>query len=192
MISGTSDSVINNTELDVTNPTESSVIGGTELNAMNRTECDVDNSAEHHVINTVGSDVISTEPDVNALGGNDSIVDGADDNHDCDILDESMGDYLCHAKKYRYTNPRNSIIGHLNINSIRDKFDAVECILSEGLADIFAISERKLNDSFPLSQFSVTDFSIHRKDRNRHGVAQCFTCAPIFPTGAALIWSLNP
>ena len=98
MISGTSDSVINNTELDVTNPTESSVIGGTELNAMNRTECDVDNNAEHDVINTVGSDVISTEPDVNALAGNDSFVDGADDNHDCDILDESMGDYLCHAK----------------------------------------------------------------------------------------------
>ena len=169
MIDGTSDSVIDNTELDVTNPTESSVIGGTELNAINRTECDVDNSAEHDVINTVGSDVISTEPDVNALGGNDSFVDGANDNHDSDILDESMGDYLYHAKKYRNTNPRNCIIGHLNINSIRNKFDAVECILSEGLADIFAISETKLDDSFPLSQFSVTDFSIHRKDRNRHG-----------------------
>ena len=37
------------------------------------------------------------------------------------------------------------------------------------MADIFAISETKLDDSFPLSQFSVTDFSIHRKDRNRHG-----------------------
>ena len=99
MISGTSDNVINNTELDVTNPTESSVIGGTELNAMNRTECDVDNSAEHDVINTVGSGVISTEPDVNALGGNDSFVDGVDDNHDSDILDESLEDYLYHAKK---------------------------------------------------------------------------------------------
>ena len=95
MINGTSDSVINNTEVDVTNPTESSVIGGTELDAMNRTECDVDNSAEH---DTVGSDVISTEPEVNAPGGNDSFVDGAYDYHDSDIIDESMGDYLYHAK----------------------------------------------------------------------------------------------
>ena len=100
MINSTSGNVINNTELDVNNPTESSVIGGTELDAINRTECDFDNSAEHDVINTVDSDVISTEPDVNALGGNNSFVDGDDDNHDdSDILDESLGDYyLYHAK----------------------------------------------------------------------------------------------
>ena len=66
-------------------------------------------------------------------------------------------------------NARNCNIGHLNIKSIRNKFDAIECILSERIAHIFAISESKLDYSFPSSQFSVTDFSIHRKDRNRHG-----------------------
>ena len=71
--------------------------------------------------------------------------------------------------KYRLDNPRNCVIGHLNVNSIRNKFDAVECVLNEGLLDIFAISESKLDDSFPLSQFSVTDFSIHRRGRNRYG-----------------------
>ena len=66
-------------------------------------------------------------------------------------------------------NPRNCIIGHLSINSIRNKFDAVDCVLNEGLLDIFAISESKLDDSFPLSRFSVIDFSIHWKDRNEYG-----------------------
>ena len=85
------------------------------------------------------------------------------------MLNESFHGYLYHMKDYRIKNARNYIIGHLNVNSIRNKFDAIECILSEGLVDIFAISESKLDDSFPLSHFNVTDFSNHRKDRNRHG-----------------------
>ena len=92
------------------------------------------------------------------------------DTHDCsDMINESVRGYLNHMKDYRIKNAKNCIIGHLNVNSIRNKFDAIEYILSEGLVDIFAISESKLDESFPLSQFSVTDFSNHRKDRNRHG-----------------------
>ena len=49
-------------------------------------------------------------------------------------------------QKYRNTNPGNCIIGHLNINSIRNKFDAVECILSEGFSvcDIFDDEDDRL------------------------------------------------
>ena len=97
------------------------------------------------------------------------INDGNDVHAGSDMSNESCNDYLYHMKGYRIKNARNCIIEHLNVNSIRNKFDAIECILSEGLTDIFAISESKLDYSFPLSQFSVTDFSIHRKDRNRHG-----------------------
>ena len=82
---------------------------------------------------------------------------------------EPVEDYICQLKKYRSTNPKNCIIGHLNINSIRYKFDAVQCLLQGGLLDIFAISESKLDESFPLPQFKVNDFSLHRKDRNKHG-----------------------
>ena len=104
------------------------------------------------------------------LHANACFINDGDDVHACsDMLNESCNDYLYHMKGYRIKNARNCIIGHLNVNSIRNKFDAIECILSEGLADIFAISESKLDDSFSLSQLSVTDFSIHRKDRNRHG-----------------------
>ena len=82
---------------------------------------------------------------------------------------EPVEDYIYQLKKYRNTNPKNCIIGHLNMNSIRYKFDAVQCLLQGGLLDIFAISEPKLDESFPLAQFKVNDFSLHRKDRNKHG-----------------------
>ena len=86
-----------------------------------------------------------------------------------DTDSEPVEDYLYHLKKYRSTNPRNCIIGHLNINSIRYKFEAVQSLLHGGLLDIFAISESKLDESFPFAQFKVTDFSLHRKDRDKHG-----------------------
>ena len=78
-------------------------------------------------------------------------------------------DYLYHLKKYRSINARNYIIGHLNINSIRYKFDAVQSLLQDGLLDTLTISESKLDESFPSAQFKVTDFSLHRRDRDRHG-----------------------
>ena len=34
---------------------------------------------------------------------------------------------------------------------------------------IYLISESKLDESFPSAQFKVTDFSLHRRDRDRHG-----------------------
>ena len=101
---------------------------------------------------------------------NACFVNDGDDTHDCfDMLSESCNGNSYLMKGYLIKNARNCIIGHLNVNSIRNKFDAIECILNEGLVDIFAISESKLDDSIPLSQFSVNDFSIHRKDRNKYG-----------------------
>ena len=65
----------------------------------------------------------------------------ADNMHDdSDTPDEYVMDYLHYAQKYHINHPRYCIIGHLNINSIRNKFDAVECILNGGLLGVFAIS----------------------------------------------------
>ena len=77
--------------------------------------------------------------------------------------------YLYHLKKYRSINARNCIIEHLDVNNIRHKFDAVQSLLQDGLLDIFTISESKFDESFPSAQFKVTDFSLHRRDRDRHG-----------------------
>ena len=45
------------------------------------------------------------------------------------------------------------ILGHLNINSIQNKFEARKFIIDNNI-DIFLISETKLDDSFPSAQFS--------------------------------------
>lgn len=61
------------------------------------------------------------------------------------------------------------IIGHLNINSIRNKFDRfVDKV--KGNLDILMISETKLEDSFPMGQFYIDRFGTPiRLDRNKNG-----------------------
>ena len=78
-------------------------------------------------------------------------------------------DFISDLKNLRYCNPKNMIIGHINVNSIRNKFDPIHSTLQNGLCDIFALSETKLDESFPTAQFHITNFVLHRKDRNAHG-----------------------
>ena len=48
----------------------------------------------------------------------------------------------------------NLIIAHLNINSLRNKFEfLVEFI--RGKVDIIMISETKIDESFPLGKFKI-------------------------------------
>ena len=61
------------------------------------------------------------------------------------------------------------IIGYLNINSLRNKFDALEVIIKDNI-DIFVVSETKLDESFPMGQFEIDGFSTpFRADRNKEG-----------------------
>ena len=46
------------------------------------------------------------------------------------------------------------ILGHLNINSIQNKFEALKFIIDNNI-DIFLISETKLDDSFSTAQFLI-------------------------------------
>ena len=59
-------------------------------------------------------------------------------------------DFLCMLQQHRKNNPRNLITGSLNINSIRNKFDAVQHMLKCQYMDILALCETKLDDSFPI------------------------------------------
>ena len=47
----------------------------------------------------------------------------------------------------KFQSPDKLILGHLNSNSIRNKFDALNFVIDNKI-DIFLISETKLNDSF--------------------------------------------
>ena len=57
-------------------------------------------------------------------------------------------------KKLRLKNIGRLTIGCLNINSIRNKFDALKEIFSENL-DTLIVAERKIDDSFPKEQFHI-------------------------------------
>ena len=70
-------------------------------------------------------------------------------------------------KLQRKENYKNLIIGHLNINSVRNKFEMIAEIIKD--FDIFLISKSKLDSTFPNAQFKITGFKIFRYDRNRFG-----------------------
>ena len=61
------------------------------------------------------------------------------------------------------------IIARLNINSFRNEFEfSVE--FTRGKVDILMISETKYDESFPLSQFKISEFNASfRHDSNSYG-----------------------
>ena len=72
-------------------------------------------------------------------------------------------------RKLKIQFPDKLIISHLNINSIKNKFDSLSFMV-ENNADILLISETKLDDSFPSGQFKICGFSMpYRYDRNSMG-----------------------
>ena len=69
-------------------------------------------------------------------------------------------------KSLRTSNLHRIIIAQININSIRNKFEALVNGV-RGNVDILMISETKIDDSFPLTQFLIEGFTIpYRLDRN--------------------------
>ena len=71
--------------------------------------------------------------------------------------------------KLRANNVGRLMIGYVNINSIRNKFEGLVEIVDNNI-DIFMIAETKLDSSFPSEQFSVHGFSKpFRLDRNSNG-----------------------
>ena len=70
---------------------------------------------------------------------------------------------------FRNQNAKNLIVGHLNINGLRNKFFEVNDMLSQSLLDMFFISETKLDISFPNALFRVPGFKHYRADRNGNG-----------------------
>ena len=55
-------------------------------------------------------------------------------------------------------NPNRIIIAHLNINSIRNKFEMLKEVLGNKIV-ILLKSETKLEDTFPLNQFIIEGFT---------------------------------
>ena len=69
----------------------------------------------------------------------------------------------------RLRNIGRVIIGYLNINSIRYKFDALRDIIAANI-DILLVAETKIDSSFPKGQFLIDGFAApYRLDRNKDG-----------------------
>ena len=77
----------------------------------------------------------------------------------------------------------SAIIGHLNINSFRNKFAFIEDIIN--LFDVFLVSESKLDYTFPSNQFSINGCKTFRLDCNRFGgglildINENISCKPL-------------
>ena len=72
-------------------------------------------------------------------------------------------------KHLRQENRYRVIIGHININSIRNKFESSVKYVDNNL-EILMISEKKIGDTFPESQFLIQGFSTpYRLDRTARG-----------------------
>ena len=78
------------------------------------------------------------------------------------------------VQTHRLKNPKNVIIGHLNVNSLRNKFTAVEELI-KGKIDIGLISETKIDESSPNQQFKINGYKTIRRDRNSFGGGLIFT-----------------
>ena len=69
----------------------------------------------------------------------------------------------------KFKNINRLVIGQININSLRNKFEALKMLITGNL-DILVITETKLDESFPSQQFNIEGFSSpFRLDRNING-----------------------
>ena len=81
-------------------------------------------------------------------------------------VNESFGGKL---KSLRIANLNRVIIAQININSIRNKFDALVSGI-RGNVDILMTSETKIDDSSPTRQFLINGYTApHRLDGNSIG-----------------------
>ena len=85
------------------------------------------------------------------------------------VADNDASDAKSKLKLSRVRNIGRVIIGYLNINSVRNKFDALKEIASQSL-DIWMIAETKIDATFPTRQFAIEGFATpFRLDRNENG-----------------------
>ena len=84
------------------------------------------------------------------------------------VTENDIDDAKKGLKEIKIQSPDKLILGHLNINSVGNKFEALTYIIDNNMD--FLISETKLDDSFPTVQFQMKCFSVsYRYDRNGKG-----------------------
>ena len=95
--------------------------------------------------NSLSSEIVS---DISNLGSASSNWNS------CNIkdYDKYSSDPRLVLENLKLKNNHRLIIGHLNINSISNKFDYLK-LITQGKIDILVITETKTDSTFPLNQF---------------------------------------
>ena len=84
-------------------------------------------------------------------------------------VENGVNGFIEYLQNLRIETSGNLLIGHLNINSIRNKVNMLSYMIGNKI-DILMISESKLDDTFPTSQFVIDSFTEpFRLDRTRNG-----------------------
>ena len=85
------------------------------------------------------------------------------------VPEEHQDDIILGLKNLRVKYFNKIIMGHLNINSIRNKSELLSSLIG-GKIDILMISETKLHANFPTNQFFIQGYlTVYRLDRNDKG-----------------------
>ena len=95
------------------------------------------------------SPVVENKPILTILSNNDSLQESPSSLSKTGALDAKS-----RLKEMKAQLSDKLILGHLNINSIQNKFEALKFIIDNNI-DIFLISETKLDDSFSTAQFLI-------------------------------------
>ena len=80
----------------------------------------------------------------------------------------NSGNSYPQVQQHRLKNPKNVILGHLNVIFLKNKIEAVDELIRNNI-DISLFSETKLDETFPNQQFKISGYKMFRGDRNKHG-----------------------
>ena len=111
----------------------------------------------------IGNNLIPNINDISQIDVIDNIDETTDNYNSCE---GETPDIL--LNNLRLKNIDRLITGHININSIRNKFEALKQIIKNNI-DILIVSESKLDHSFPDKQFSMDGYTTIRQDREHNG-----------------------
>ena len=72
------------------------------------------------------------------------------------------------VQKHRLQSPKNIEVGHLNVNSLKNKSEVAEELV-QNKVDIYFLSETKIDETFPSQQFMINGYELDHRGRNCHG-----------------------
>ena len=97
------------------------------------------------------------------VAGNDK--DNSHSNPPQHNKNDTVDPIMTKLKVTRANNGKNLIFLHVNINSIKEKYENIDDILVKRYADVMCITESKLSKTYLDSEFKCQGFKLYRKDK---------------------------